>query len=94
MLKLNAAPTSDEPQTLPAIVKIRGQGRGQGEVVVGSLQSPQQSTQQSTASGMNRLHTTPWQPMKTGTGQVQQSIRQLMIRPQQEAHSGSGGIHR
>lgn len=95
LLKLNAAPTGDEPHSLPAIVKIRA--RNQGRVVVGSLQSPHEGTQQSTTAGMNRLHTTPWQPMETGrngSGQVQQSIRQLMIRPQQEANFATDGLHR
>jgi hypothetical protein len=96
MLRLNASPTLNMPAQMPAIVKI--QDPSQGRVVVGSLQTPQDNTQQGTASaGMNRLHTSPWQPMATGQNgdaQVQQSIRQLMIRPQQEANFSTDGIHR
>ncbi|MDA8563388.1 hypothetical protein N9L06_02940 [Mariniblastus sp.] len=96
MLRLNASPTVNQAPQMPAIVKIQDQT--QGRVVVGSLQSPQEGTPQGTAStGMNRLHTSPWQPMTTGpngSAEVQQSIRRLMIQPQQEANYSTDGIHR
>ena len=95
ILKLNASPTANQTLQLPAIAKIQGQS--QDRVVVGSLQTPQGSTSQKTVAGPNRLHTSPWQPMQTGQNgskQVQQSIRQLMIQPQQEANFATDGIHR
>ena len=95
MLKLNASPTANQTQQLPAIVKIQGQR--QDRVVVGSIQTPQGSTSPKATTGLNRLHTSPWQPMQTGQNgskQVQRSIRQLMIQPQQEANFGTDGIHR
>lgn len=95
ILKLNASPTANQTLQLPAIAKIQGQS--QDRVVVGSLQTPQGSTSQETVAGPNRLHTSPWQPMQTGQNgskQVQQSIRQLMIQPQQEANFATDGIHR
>ena len=96
MLKLNASPTGNKPAQMPTIVRIQDQT--EGRVVVGSLQTPQDGAQQGTASaGLNRLHTSPWQPMATGengAAQVQQSIRQLIIRPQQEANFSTDGIHR
>ena len=95
MLKLKAAPTDNNPQQIPAIAKIYGER--QDRAIVGSLQAPKGETQKGDASGMARLHTSPWQPMEAdqnGSGQIQHSIRQLMIRPQQEANFSTDGIHR
>lgn len=99
MLKLKAVQAGAEPQMLPSIVSIQRQQ--QDRVIVGSLQPPRSQSRDVPATSygqdMNRLHTTPWQPMQTGKGgdqQVQQSIRQLMIKPQQEANFATDGIHR
>ena len=101
MLKLNAAPTENQPQQNPAIARF--QRREQSRFTVGTLQTPQDATlqartnQATQAKQANKLHTNPWQPMETGlngTGQVQESIRNLMIRPQQEANFTTDGIHR
>ncbi len=99
MLKLKAVQAGAEPQTLPSIVRIQRQP--QDRIIIGSLQPPQQSARDASTtprhSSLNRLHTMPWQPMQTsgnGVQQVQQSIRQLMIQPQQEANSSTDDIRR
>ena len=100
VLKLSAVPAGAEPEKLPAVASI--QQRDRDHVVVGSLQTPQNVTHaaQSTdyrVDQRNRLHTSPWQPMNTDDGgfhEVQQSIRHLMIQPQQEANFATDGIHR
>ena len=98
VLRLNAAPTDGARQTMPPIVSIQRQS--QDRVIVGSIQTSEsdlQSDSVNNSSGTHRLLTTPWQPMQTGAdefGQVQQSIRQLMIQPQQEANFATDGIHR